>query len=416
MKRNCLILSKTFVGFVIAVFCGVLMISGCGNNKSPEKILNKVKETYMKINDFHEVTTTETVNKLENKKDKVDTEIYFKKPNKLYYISTSGRVSAIAASNGRDSFLYVSSLNECIRNRAPKNISDFYKKIGGMGLINPSNIILETFLLDGILPSGGIKSSSLEKENEIVGSNSCYVLSISFPTGEKQRLWIGMNDYLIWKNEITITQKALESAINKTDKSDNNDNEKESKELLISTETMKVIDVNKEIPEIKFAYKPPKSVNVVTSFSKATIDAERRSFEGKKAPFFILKDMNGSSINLKGFLGQVVILDFWDSWCKPCAKDMVLMEKLHKRFRDKGLKVIGINDEKDMVKKEKYLKANNITFPILNDTISEVSKTYSVDAVPRLIIIDKNGNVSADFLGLQEESKIMNELKKLGID
>ncbi len=398
----------------------MLFIQGCGRRMSPLEIINKMKNTYAGINDFHEISTSVIIDYMDDKKEStVETELFYRKPNRLYYDTKSGKISGIAASDGKDSYLYISSLNECIKEKAPASISDFYKKTAGMGLINPSNVVLETFLIDGKLPSGGIESSVLEGREENVGTVPCHVISITFPTGEKQKLWIGVKDFLIWKNSIIITEKAMLSKLQSQpglDKKLKDGEGKESKTILVSTETMKLVEANKGLPDSRFAFKPPENVKVVAQFTKkGTEGTSSVSFKGKKAPDFSLEDLDGKTVSLAGCKGKIVILDFWDSWCKQCAQDLAIMEKLHDMYGNSSLLVFGVNEEKDEAQKKKYISANKLTFRVLNDVTGEISKTYKVEAVPRIIIIDKNGTVSADLLGVQKEETIREELKKLGL-
>jgi len=393
--------------------------TGCGKKMSPLEIINKMKNTYAGLNDFHEVTTSVIVNYMDdNKESTVETEIYYKKPNKIYYDTKSGKVSGVAVSDGKDSYLYISSLNECVKEKAPASFSDFYKKTAGMGLINPSNVVLETFMIDGKLPSGGIESSVLEAREEKVGTVSCHVISITFPTGEKQKLWIGTKDFFLWKNSITVTEEAMRSKLEQTgaDMKSKDESKKNSRIILASTETMKLVEANKGLPDSRFAFKPPEGVTIVARFTrKNTGGSSDVNFKGKKAPDFSLDDLDGKKVSLTGCRGNIVILDFWDSWCKQCALDLAIMEKLHKAYGASGLVVLGVNEEEDEEQKRKYIRANSLTFKVLNDVTGEVSRAYKVEAYPRIIIIDKDGTVSADLIGLQKEETVLEELKKLGL-
>lgn len=421
VKKNNRIRILFATGIIVLFSISLLFFNtGCGKKMSPLEIINKMKNTYAGLNDFHEVTTSVITSYMDDKKEStVETEIYYKKPNKIYYDTKSGKISGVAVSDGKDSYLYISSLNECTKDKAPASFSDFYKKTAGMGFINPSNVVLETFLIDGKLPSGGIESSKLEGSEEKVGSASCHVISITFPTGEKQKLWIGTRDFFIWKNSITVTEKAMRSKLQLQPGLENklkDRDEKDSRVILVSTETMKLVEANKGLPDSRFAFKPPEDVKVVAQFTKkGTEGTSDFSLKGKKAPDFSLEDMDGKKVTLADCKGKVVILDFWDSWCKPCALDLAIMEKLYGIYGNSSLLILSINEEKDEAQKRKYIGANKLSFQVLNDVTGEVSRAYKVEAFPRIVIIDGDGKVSADLLGLQKEETIREELKKLGL-
>jgi peroxiredoxin len=90
------------------------------------------------------------------------------------------------------------------------------------------------------------------------------------------------------------------------------------------------------------------------------------------------------------------------------------LEKLHQEFGGKGLTVLGVTDE-EKATVEPFLKANKVTFTILLDPKQAAVTPYQVTAIPRTLIIDREGKVAADFTGLQQESVLRAELAKLGI-
>lgn len=116
------------------------------------------------------------------------------------------------------------------------------------------------------------------------------------------------------------------------------------------------------------------------------------SIQGK-APNFTLKSNTGKNIKLSELRGQVVLLNFWASWCGPCRQEMPLLEKLQRRYSSLGFTVLGVNVEDDSRKAKSYLKDVSVSFPILFDTTNKVSKQYKVSAMPSTVMIDRDGNM-----------------------
>jgi len=112
-----------------------------------------------------------------------------------------------------------------------------------------------------------------------------------------------------------------------------------------------------------------------------------------KAPNFTLKSNTGKNIKLSELRGQVVLLNFWASWCGPCRQEMPLLEKLQQRYSALGFTVLGVNVEEDPSKAKTLLKDIPVSFPILFDTQNTVSKQYQVLAMPSTVMIDRNGNM-----------------------
>ena len=112
-----------------------------------------------------------------------------------------------------------------------------------------------------------------------------------------------------------------------------------------------------------------------------------------KAPNFTLKSNTGKNIKLSELRGQVVLLNFWASWCGPCRQEMPLLEKLQQRYSALGFTVLGVNVEEDSSKAKSLLKDIPVSFPILFDTKNTVSEQYKVSAMPSTVMIDRNGNM-----------------------
>jgi peroxiredoxin len=120
--------------------------------------------------------------------------------------------------------------------------------------------------------------------------------------------------------------------------------------------------------------------------------ANAASIQGK-APNFTLKSNSGKNVKLSELRGQVILLNFWASWCGPCRQEMPLLEKLHKRYSALGFTVLGVNVEEDPRKAKTLLKDISVSFPILFDTSNKVSKQYKVSAMPSTVMIDRDGNM-----------------------
>ena len=133
------------------------------------------------------------------------------------------------------------------------------------------------------------------------------------------------------------------------------------------------------------------------------------------APKFQLVSMAGKPVNLDQVKGQVVMLNFWASWCGPCRAEMPILEKLHAKYKPMGFTMIGVNVEPDSAEAAKWLKATPVTFPILFDTKSEVSKLYSVQSMPSTVIIDRKGNLRWLHRGYKpgDENEYLNQIRAL---
>lgn len=111
------------------------------------------------------------------------------------------------------------------------------------------------------------------------------------------------------------------------------------------------------------------------------------------APDFTLKSMGGKNLKLSEYRGQVVMINFWASWCGPCRQEMPHLDKLYQRYSSLGFTILGVNVEENSKPAQDILNKSPVSFPVLFDTRNEVSKLYNVVAMPSTVLVDRNGNM-----------------------
>ena len=133
------------------------------------------------------------------------------------------------------------------------------------------------------------------------------------------------------------------------------------------------------------------------------------------APDFKLNSKAGQPVDLAQYKGQVVMLNFWASWCGPCRQEMPLLESIYKKYSKLGFTMIGVNVEPDSNEANKWLQATPVSFPILYDTESKVSKLYDVAGMPSTVIIDRQGRVRVIHKGYKpgDENEYMDNIRNL---
>ncbi|HUO95658.1 MAG TPA: TlpA disulfide reductase family protein [Steroidobacteraceae bacterium] len=115
---------------------------------------------------------------------------------------------------------------------------------------------------------------------------------------------------------------------------------------------------------------------------------------GQPAPAFSLPLRGGSApLGLEKLRGQVVMVNFWASWCEPCRKEFPLLDQIYKKYKGAGFTLVGVNVEPEAKDAEGFIAKTPVTFPIVFDKDSAVSKLYHVSGMPTTVLIDRKGTL-----------------------
>lgn len=141
--------------------------------------------------------------------------------------------------------------------------------------------------------------------------------------------------------------------------------------------------------------------------------------KGFLAPDFELLDLDGKSTRLSNLKGNVVVVNVWASWCKPCQYEMPAMQKIFEEYSEKGFVLLAVNNtvQDNLSDITSFVNENNLNFPILLDYTGEVSKLYRVQALPSTFFIDQNGIIQEIIIGgPMSEALIKSKILEMGID
>jgi thiol-disulfide isomerase/thioredoxin len=131
--------------------------------------------------------------------------------------------------------------------------------------------------------------------------------------------------------------------------------------------------------------------------------------EELSAPVFSLPDLKGEKVDLVSFQGQVIIIDFWATWCGPCKEEIPLLNQIHQKYRDQGVVVIGISlDRKDPGEVKKFLDSFQVEYLNLMggeevfEKFGQIANGGPIRGIPATFVIDRKGVICQKFLGLTE--------------
>jgi len=120
------------------------------------------------------------------------------------------------------------------------------------------------------------------------------------------------------------------------------------------------------------------------------------------APDFTLHSVAGTNLRLKEQRGQVVMLNFWATWCAPCRQEMPQLNRLYEKFHASGFMLFGVNVDDDTRNAAGVSSRLGLQFPVLLDTDKKVSRLYDLNTMPSTVLIDRDGRVRYIHLGYKD--------------
>jgi len=136
----------------------------------------------------------------------------------------------------------------------------------------------------------------------------------------------------------------------------------------------------------------------------------------EKIQDFTLKSNQGKNIRISDLRGQVVMLNFWASWCGPCRQEMPLLDKMYQRYSSAGFTLLGVNNDISEAKADEFLKDRPVSFPVVYDIDSKVRDMFKkYQGIPLSIFIDCDGNIDTVHRGYKagDEKEYIKTVKGL---
>jgi len=145
------------------------------------------------------------------------------------------------------------------------------------------------------------------------------------------------------------------------------------------------------------ALRPSETVPSVTNLPVAI---------GNPAPNFNLPRLDGRSAFLADYAGDVVVINFWATWCPPCKAEMPGINRFYETHRDAGLTVLAVNSQEGESLVRPFIQTNGFSFPVLLDERGDVTLQFNVRSFPTTLILDRNGVIRHMQTGMISEAEL----------
>jgi len=372
-------------------------VAAVASGQTGSEILKKAAETYqsLKIYRFEAQVVTESVSESNESRSRVTSISAAILPGRRRLESKGGRFGSLRVYDGQTVWEFRPGVNQFARqNQATykpammSTLSDPVDEYKGLDKAEGAKLLREESLeaAGGVRPCWVIEvPSKLRPGGPVVeGSPSTY--------------WVDKSTNLVLKElqSTKIKMPMMDTAQTQT-----------------VTTTYTVARINETLPDELFRFQPPEGAAEVAEFTRPFGGGS--VLVGKRVPEFALQDLAGQEVTASSFGGKPVLVSFWATWCAPCREQMPKIQELHGALAEKGLVVLAINDGESADTARKYIEEHKYTFRVLLDRDKTVAGKFSVSGIPSLFLIDREGNVRAQYTGYSSGLDLRQELKKIGL-
>lgn len=276
--------------------------------------------------------------------------------------------------------------------------ADDFRKIYMTGKLNDANTqerirLFPPYYLSTQAFARELTAHKLEYgETREVAGVPCHVINVTYDASGLQRstICLGEKDYIV---RSVVTPRSMPAGKNVSMAG-------ESAEIFMARN----VKIMPEAPANSFSLPMPKgyrSQPFVTPTNRRSVGLLAT---GSDAPDWTLPDADGNEVSLKSLRGQVVVIDFWASWCGPCKMAMPHLQALHTKYQDKPVKVFSINcrERQGDARARKHIKDNKLTYPQLFKG-DAAANAYQVRGIPTMYVIGTDGKIIHSERGFKSD-------------
>jgi len=324
--------------------------------------------------------------------------VAFERPSKLAIRQIKGMPTFTLVADGTNVYSYTPMLNRYSVNDTPKTYEELLEAIGAM--MGANMLFVDNLLRDDVRMAllEGVKTATYAGKEKI-GGRECDHLKFQQDEFDWE-LWVATGETPVVVKVVTDMSKGMGGR----------------DEQMPGMRGMKMTVTNlfddwspgADLPADAFVFHPPEGAKKVDSlFDDEPEDAGEPGepldmLEGRPAPVFSLDLLDGGKATVPSATtnAQVVVLDFWATWCGPCRKALPVVAKVTAEFKAKGVVFYAVNQQEQPDQVRKFLEQEGVVCAVAMDTDGKVGKEYNVQGIPQTVLIGKDGTVQAVHIGL----------------
>jgi peroxiredoxin len=134
---------------------------------------------------------------------------------------------------------------------------------------------------------------------------------------------------------------------------------------------------------------------------------------GEMAPDFSLRLLDGATVSLSELRGQVVLVNFWATWCPPCEDELPDLETVWEEYQQRGVILVGIASGDEEVAVKEMVSRFGLGYPVGLDTGERISMAYGITGVPETFVVNSEGLVSSVYVGPVTADRLRGDLEPM---
>lgn len=387
-------------------------------------VVDRFSKFFIEVDGFKTVLNIDLKMDLGGRKQEftVEDHIAAQRPN-LFSLETESSTGggAVVKADGENLWILMGAFNKYFASEAPKKLSDLTSTQTVMGIAAMGNAGKVTLALLSKDPAEalmmGVESLTYVGEDEVSGVKCDRIAGSE--ANMSWDLWIKQGDepvVLKFVPDLTKTFRMMMERMPKEQLEQLGEQLKNMKAENVALYTK--WEINPEIAPETFAFTAPEDATEVESFNEmlgqGAPSAGPQELLGKAAPDFTLELLDGNELKLADHKNKdVVILDFWASWCGPCRQAMPVIDEVAESYQDKGVKLYAVNIQEDADTIRDVLESDELNVEVAMDVDGEVARLYKANAIPQTVIIGKDGTVQVVHIGMPPEEQLREELDAL---